>query len=79
MDGWLVVARGEMDDLPIRMFETLEEAVDTVAQISDDNICNLAGDVALRLAWPIPELIAIEAIELVDGFVVNYVTLRDFD
>ena len=79
MDGWLVVVSGEINEVPIRMFSTLEEATDTLARMSDKALGDIAEDVANKLILGSGSIwITVLAIQILDGFPVSSVTLRVF-
>jgi hypothetical protein len=77
MNGFLLVARRNMDELPLRLFAEKVSAEHFLEYAEDEQLLNLIHTTAERLDWPTTDLVAIELMEFVDGVPVSSSVVYD--
>lgn len=78
MNGWLLVARMKMDDLPIGLFANKKEMGEWL-RAGDEAVEEVVDKVAKVLDMPTSELLRIEAIQFRNGRPVQLVHVMGFE
>lgn len=76
MNGFLVVARCLQDDVPLRLFNGVKEAMDFALANSEDALITMSEDV---FSVDISQVVCLTLIEFVNGSPINRSLLRDFE